>query len=196
MKKALLTVLAIAGLMVAAMTGVASATSCTPDNPCTPGTSYTWSDSINIGSTFDGSSDHKLVTFDISPPFTPGVDTISSIQFFIEITDLYGSSPDKIKLSVGSWDTTSGDIHDQAGWDWSSNDYTVASLISNLSADGLISVDLAWKSGNYILESAGIEATGCDMPGAPVPEPGTLALLGIGMVGIAIYGKRRQNSKV
>ncbi|QEM70211.1 PEP-CTERM sorting domain-containing protein [Geobacter sp. FeAm09] len=33
------------------------------------------------------------------------------------------------------------------------------------------------------------------MPGAPVPEPGTIALVGLGMVGLAIYGKRRQNNK-
>ena len=30
---------------------------------------------------------------------------------------------------------------------------------------------------------------------APVPEPGTMALLGIGMLGMAVYGKRRMNKE-
>jgi hypothetical protein len=30
---------------------------------------------------------------------------------------------------------------------------------------------------------------------APVPEPGTMMLLGIGMVGLAIFGKRRMNKE-
>lgn len=33
------------------------------------------------------------------------------------------------------------------------------------------------------------------VPAAPVPEPGTIALLGLGMFGLAVYGKRRAGNK-
>jgi hypothetical protein len=35
----------------------------------------------------------------------------------------------------------------------------------------------------------------CGHPTAPVPEPGTMMLLGFGMLGMAIYGKRRMNKE-
>jgi hypothetical protein len=37
-----------------------------------------------------------------------------------------------------------------------------------------------------------LELTG-DVTSAPVPEPGTITLLGIGMLGLAVFGKRRMN---
>ncbi|MDD2852970.1 MAG: PEP-CTERM sorting domain-containing protein [Desulfuromonadaceae bacterium] len=47
---------------------------------------------------------------------------------------------------------------------------------------------------------ADIDAVGAISSAAPVetpavPEPGTIALLGLGMAGLAVYGKRRKNNK-
>ncbi|NTW27123.1 MAG: PEP-CTERM sorting domain-containing protein [Candidatus Moranbacteria bacterium] len=58
--------------------------------------------------------------------------------------------------------------------------------------DGLIQVsvlagDLCWN--DFSLNEIGINMTSV----APVPEPGTMALFSVGLLGIAVYGKRRTN---
>jgi hypothetical protein len=42
---------------------------------------------------------------------------------------------------------------------------------------------------------AGVGTTSFDYALTPVPEPGTMMLLGMGMLGMAVYGKRRMNKE-
>ncbi|WP_224961954.1 PEP-CTERM sorting domain-containing protein [Geomonas subterranea] len=48
--------------------------------------------------------------------------------------------------------------------------------------------------GNWYYSSQdGATAFSAESSSAPVPEPGTFALLGAGLLGLAVYGKRRRN---
>jgi probable HAF family extracellular repeat protein len=47
----------------------------------------------------------------------------------------------------------------------------------------------------YYQDGSGIHGFIADPNAAPVPEPGTIALLGLGMAGLAVYGKRRNTKQ-
>jgi len=71
-------------------------------------------------------------------------------------------------------------------------------------SDGLLKLDITAKDatakflghelfpGDITLESICLTAVGCD--NTPVPEPGTMMLLGAGFLGLAVYGKRRKSA--
>jgi hypothetical protein len=70
------------------------------------------------------------------------------------------------------------------------------SFVINLAmlADGLLNVDINWKSGDVRFDESILTAKG-DRSSAPptgaVPEPGSLVLLGSGLVGMGIFIKRK-----
>lgn len=96
-----------------------------------------------------------------------------------------GELPNQFVATVGGIDFfNQGNIPFQ---DYTLYDYkfTANSNSTNLSFSGYD------NSGALLLDS--VSVTDC---GAPVPEPGTLALFGLGMAGFVFYSKRRQNDKV
>jgi hypothetical protein len=60
-------------------------------------------------------------------------------------------------------------------------------------------ITLSSSLNDFYIESSELDITYCGPkqvpPHTPVPEPGTMMLLGFGMLGMAIYGKRRMNKE-
>jgi len=61
-----------------------------------------------------------------------------------------------------------------------------------LTVTGTDITEVVWGSTN---DGVGLALYGGAGAPSTVPEPGTMMLLGLGMAGLAVYGKRRQNNK-
>ena len=82
---------------------------------------------------------------------------------------------------------------------------TSFSIASNTGFTGSIVDNFSFTSNSITLDMSSASSGGSntelvfDINGsgttAPVPEPGTIALLGLGMAGLAIFGKRRMNKE-
>jgi hypothetical protein len=65
----------------------------------------------------------------------------------------------------------------------------------NANTNGIYDIDLSVSSvTGGLLADSHIQVVVGD-GAAPVPEPGTIALLGLGLAGLAVYGKRKQNKQ-
>jgi PEP-CTERM motif len=135
--------------------------------------------------------------------FMGGNDTISSYILTISLYDdnkgsTYNFCSNTLRLGDGPEAArimTTGGVYSY-NFNLTSNSYT-GNLLGrfDLWADGRLGVLVSSTLGDFYLASSTLTAYG-DNGTAPVPEPGTMVLLGFGLLGIAIYGKRRMNKEV
>ncbi|MFZ4858032.1 MAG: PEP-CTERM sorting domain-containing protein [Desulfuromonadaceae bacterium] len=95
-------------------------------------------------------------------------------------------SHDKIQVFAESATTAAVDIATIA------TNTTYTRTFSALVTDGQLDLrfhDYGGPDINWIINGLQVDGP------APVPEPGTMALLGLGMLGMAVYGKRRMNKE-
>jgi len=144
---------------------------------------------------------HDIGTQGFSSFFMGGNDTISSYILTVSLYDdnlgnIHNFSntlqmPDGLE-KARIWTTGGVKSYD---FSLTSADVSMTgNLIGRLDlwADGRLGVLVSAAFGDFYLASSQLTAYGDD-GSAPVPEPGTMVLLGFGMLGLAIYGKRRMN---
>lgn len=153
----------------------------------------TWTDTMNTGQWITAGS---TISFDLAGDslvtpsnYTLGVDTISSARLDIDILGLGAGS-----INILSNANSQSMSYFVLGFN--DIDITLSGrIVNDLSSTGLLTVifdkNSRWPWGCQWLDSMTLTACGNDNSSAPVPEPGTLLLLGSGFMGLAAYGRRR-----
>lgn len=124
----------------------------------------------------------------------------------VSVYNWYGTSPTNISLATPGTFTFNGAQFTSAWYNQTLTfqGYFNGNLIKTSSAYNISTTSPTWIELDWSgLTSLEIFNTNYhwDMDNftfnnsAPVPEPGTMALLGFGMLGLAIYGKRRMNKE-
>jgi len=135
--------------------------------------------------------------------FDFGVDFNAAAIVFETTNGSRAGYPESAKVYVANSAFNFGILNSSNGAAILSTDgFTYVNTISNLTES--VMLDMSSLSGpfRYVLikdvTSGGPSTDGFDINAvgvAPVPEPGTMILLGLGMAGLAIFGKRRKINK-
>jgi len=158
-------------------------------------TAYTWTDTYNPTDqyiTWGGSYSYTHDLTNNSPPFVPGQDLIYGYSLEIKLYDDKKGWDEILGGEVVNIDLP-GIISD-GGYNFSLDNnvygWSVAGLFS-LNAFGKYDVTFSSLWGEFFFDSSTLVAKG---EYNSVPEPATMLLLGLGLVGLAGVGRKKFNS--
>lgn len=132
-----------------------------------------------------------------SGDYRPGIDSITGAKLSIWLYDdaFFGDLP-----FIGDANETVGFRFDGGSWTssaavngnilfWDDFDFIVTSLVS----DGLLNVKIRANRGDFRFGASHLEAWGNRAGGGTsVPEPATLSMLGLGLIGLGFAARRRK----
>ncbi|MGI9331963.1 MAG: PEP-CTERM sorting domain-containing protein [Gammaproteobacteria bacterium] len=155
----------------------------------------TWVDTWNPPGREKLNKRNKTYTFthDIKDQgYRPGIDRVFSAKLWIDLADNTGRKRDKESGRILLADLSAGKFKGQV------RDYrrkVIGQALYSLTDTGMLEVTVKRNSGNFYFKKARLRVKGKLGAVVPVGEPGTVGLLGIGLLGLmstAAVRRRRE----
>jgi hypothetical protein len=197
--KKILAIMVIAVLLAFGGTAMACSTG---DKSCNP--SAVWTDTydpnpnIFLSSTPEkGAVASTSFTFNIAKgtdPFIPGTDTVKSYTIYLDFADDCDWAKEQAAITADNvtYDTTSTVYF---CLDSVINPDTISyyKSITTLNSNGKLTVQISALVGDFYFDDATLTAKGIDNDcPKQLPEPATMLLLGLGLMGVAIIAKKNK----
>lgn len=157
----------------------------------------TWTDSANVGSgVYIASNASYTYTHDLTDNgFRPLTDIISGFHLAVDLADDSRSFFDLPEVAYVDLPGVGGDnlVYNFGASGSEYGGWSILGLLQ-LNVLGTLTVTISSIFGDFNLVGSTLTANGYSNT-ASVPEPGALGLLGIGLMGMALSMRRRQQSK-